>query len=99
MPIDNEQLFNEVREIVNYSLTSENLSTPPDFLYRRIIAAIKDKYAIVPANISSNSYHMQRFQEVVASWITKDTAIDEVNAEQIIYHHAKEGWLIVPPQT
>jgi len=99
MSIDNEQLFNDIREIVNTRLTGGNLSTPPDFLYRWVIAAILEEHAIVPANVSSNSYHIQRFQEIVASWVTNDTAIDEVNAEQIIYHLASEGWLIVPPQT
>jgi len=98
MPIDIEELSNTVKEVVNYSLTGQGLSTPPDFLYRRIIAAIQDKYAIVPKNISSNNYHVQRFQEIIASWITSDTVISEVNAEQIIYHLSNEGWLIIPPQ-
>ena len=99
MPIDTEKLISDIKEIVNYSLTSENLSTPPDFLYRRIIAAIREKYAIVPTNISSNNYHMQRFQEIIASWVTGDISTDDINAEQIIYHLANEGWLIIPPQS
>jgi len=99
MSINIDQLLNEIKEVVNYSLTSENLSTPPDFLYRRIIAAIQDKYAIVPTNVSSNNYHVSRFQELVASWVDGDIDSNNVNAEQIIYHLANEGWLIIPPQT
>lgn len=98
MPIDQEQLFNEIKDKVNERLRGSNLTTPPDFLYRWILGEIQTNRALVPTNVSSNNYHMSRLQEIIASWINAEVDSSEVNVEQILYHLANEGWIVIPPQ-
>jgi len=98
MPIDHEQLFTKIKDLVNERLTSQNLSTPPDFLYRWIIAAVETEHAIIPKNVPSTGYNISRFQEIVSSWLEVDNVDStQVQAEQILYQLANEGWTVIPP--
>lgn len=109
--MDNIAIVQEIITSVNERLLQNNFSTPPNFLYDWIVAAILENNAIIPNNLEVDYTSAERFAEVLRQWIHIESDksdksdksdnivnIDSNDTSQILQQLAQEGWKIIPPQ-